>query len=533
MKLFDTLAYRTVFLLLSLVAMDSFSAAQASSSVAIPEVDIVIVGGRVIDPESGLDAQRNVVIKDGIIIQLTQKSVSAKRIIDATGLVVAPGFVDLHAHGQSQVSDRMQAFDGVTTTLELESGILPVAEWYSNQANAGRVLNYGTSAAWTFARIQEFEGLPVQPDLQWFREAFAKNHWVNDPASPQQIDNVVAAIDQGLQEGALGVGINGGYAPGGGFRELLAVHNLAASYGVPTFTHASCDSPNDPDSSAECIGQVIALAASSNNHAHICHLNSSSLRVADVTSKMITNAQKYGIPLSTESYTYGASSTTIGSALFTPEAMEAKGIAPQDIELNGKRLDAVSLKKLRSENPGAIVVLHFLDMPAERSILDQSVLFPGGAIASDTMPWIDTDTGALVDGKQWPLPESAFAHPRSAGTFSRLIAKWVREDKLLSLPEAIRKATLIPANILALSVPQMRKKGRIQVGMDADIIVFDLDRIEDKATFSKPTQPAVGMAYVLVNGVPVIYQGELQLDAQPGRPIRREVKTGLVENKQK
>jgi len=241
----------------------------------------------------------------------------------------------------------------------------------------------------------------------------------------------------------------------------------------------------------------------------------------DVTSEMLRKAQDFGIPLSTEAYTYGASSTVIGSALFSDEAMAAKGIEPEDIEFNGKRLDEKRFRTLRAGNPGAVVVLHFLDMPEEQDTLDQSVLFPGGAIASDAMPWIDRETGELADVAQWPPAPSAFAHPRSAGTFTRLLARWVREGRRISLLDAVRKASLIPAEILESSVGQLRKKGRLQPGMDADLIVFDLSTVEDRATFTEPAQPARGMQYVLVNGEPVIDRGELQLDVRPGRAIRR------------
>tara|TARA_R100000005_G_scaffold26336_1_gene11684 strand:+ start:19465 stop:21075 length:1611 start_codon:yes stop_codon:yes gene_type:complete len=483
--------------------------------------DLVIAGGRVVDPESGLDAVRNLGITGAEIVEISEAQLAGERVIDATGLIVAPGFIDLHSHGQSLVADRMHAYDGVTTTLELESGVLPVDEWYQSQAQAGRALNYGTSAAWTFARIAEFEGLTPRAEVQWFRDAFARKRWVSEPASGEQVHSIIAYLEQGLQEGALGIGINGGYAPGGGFRELLAVHSLAARHDVPTFTHISCDNPQDPDSSAECVGQVIALAASTGNPAHICHLNSSSVRAVDVTAGMIQSARASGIPITTEAYTYGAASTTIGSALFSPDAMAAKGVKAQDIEYNGQRLNEESFKALRAEQPGAIIVKHFLDLPAERGVLDTSVLLPGGAIASDSMPWIDTNTGALIPDDEWPLPETAYAHPRSAGTFTRLLAEWVRESGSLSLMEALRKTSLIPATILQSSVPQMRRKGRLQVGMDADIAIFDLNTVQDRATFANPRQPSAGMHYVLVNGVPVIDEGVLRMDSMPGRAIRR------------
>ena len=483
--------------------------------------EVAITNGRVIDPESRLDAIRNIGITNGKIVAVTEERITGKKTINATGLVIAPGFIDLHAHGQTVIADRMQAFDGVTTALELESGILPIAAWYADQEKAQRVLNYGASAAWTFARISVLENLKAEADLLWFQKAFSLNKWVNNPANPQQITSIIAQIEQGLKEGALGVGINAGYSPGGGFKELMAVHELASTYDVPTFTHISGDFPNDPNSAAESVGQIIAFSTVTGSQAHICHLNSSSLRDIHTTSQMIQVAQKRGLPLTVEAYSYGASSTTIGAALFNPMARKEKNISANQIELNGQPLTEETFKVTREETPGAVVVFKFLDMPKEESILDKSVLFPGGIIASDAMPWVDKTTGAPVDENIWPISQNAFAHPRSAGTYTRLLSHWVRERKALSLSEAIAKSSLYPAQILEKSIHQMKNKGRIQEGMDADIIIFNPDLVKDKATFTEPAQPAVGMKYVLVNGVLVINNGELITNARPGQAIRR------------
>lgn len=483
--------------------------------------DTVIIGGRVIDPETKTDTLYNVGIQEGKIAVLTHQKIDGKEVIEADGLVVAPGFIDLHAHGQSVAADRMQAFDGVTTALELESGILPVGEWYDIQSKVPRVLNYGTSAAWTFARISEMEQLEMEADLRWFQKAFSLQKWVNEPASPEQVENMVARVEEGIKEGSIGIGINAGYAPGGGYKELLAIHALAAKYNVPTFTHISGDFPNDPKSAAENVGQIISYSASLGSQDHICHLNSSSLKDIATTTAMIKNAQERGLDISTEAYTYGASSTTIGAALFNEEAMEKKNIAFSQIELNGIPLSEESFTETRKNTPGAIVVFRFLEMPKEAEILDESVLFPGGAIASDAMPWVDKTTGDPVEDLKWPLDENAFAHPRSAGTYTKLLAHWVREKGDLTLMEAIEKASLIPARILEKSVTQMKFKGRVQEGMDADIIVFDPNTVQDKATFTEPNQPATGMKYVMVNGKYVIKNGQLDLEAHPGKPIRR------------
>lgn len=154
--------------------------------------------------------------------------------------------------------------------------------------------------------------------------------------------------------------------------------------------------------------------------------------------------------------------------------------------------------------------------------MDMSVLYPNAAIASDGMPWAAKD-GSLIQGNVWPLPEGAFAHPRPAGCYSRFISSWVRERNVITLSEAIRKTSLIPAQILETSVPQMRTKGRVQVGSDADIVVFDLATIKDNATFTAPAQLSTGFRHVVVNGTPIIRDGNGLGEARPGKPIRRPI----------
>ena len=182
-----------------------------------------------------------------------------------------------------------------------------------------------------------------------------------------------------------------------------------------------------------------------------------------------------------------------------------------------------SFKELRAKNPGAIVVLHFYELPRDQKLLDMAVLFPGGIIASDAMPWLTTRTGQETDPDVWPLPDDAFAHPRSAGTFTRFLSQYVRDRKLINWPDAIAKASYLPARYLEDTAPQMKKKGRLQVGTDADIVVFDPATVRDRATYEQPNQLSVGMRDVLVNGVFVIRDGELDKKAFPGKPVRRNV----------
>src|SRR6201993_2469436 len=198
---------------------------------------LVISGGRVVDPASGMDATGDVAVVDGKIAAVGSSLGSAERAIDATGLVVAPGFIDLHAHGQSIPADRMQAFDGVTTTLDLEAGVLPVASWYRRWAEKGRVLNYGAAVNWAFARIGAMTGSNDESSLEAFGRAMRDRRWVDNVASETEVAGILDRLARGLDEGGVGIGILNAYAPRAGVQELTSVCQLAATRGVPTFTH--------------------------------------------------------------------------------------------------------------------------------------------------------------------------------------------------------------------------------------------------------------------------------------------------------
>jgi len=489
--------------------------------------DLVVANGRVIDPETGLDDVRSIGIRDGRIAAITNTPLAGRTVLDVSGLVVAPGFIDLHAHGQDLPAARMQAFDGVTTALELESGRLPLSVAYERVAQEGRPINYGFSVSWLFARIAEKEAMEPDGSITFFQDAQRRTGWQHSIATPEETVRIVARIEQGLQDGAIGIGILAGYAPGHGRKEAFAVAQLAAKYGVPTFTHARYMSVIEPQSSFEAIEEIVSLAAATGAHMHINHLNSIAVRDIPRIAELLHGAQGRGLRITTEAYPYGAGSTVVGAELFRGNWRERLGDASAaDIELAGVPFNDATLAEAQEKTPGEWIVAHYLRPDrnaADQDYLDQSVLFPGGAIASDGMRW--TLNGEVITGDVWPLPPEAFAHPRSAGTFTRFLRDYVRERKRESLREGLRRMTLIPAQILEKSVPQMTKKGRVQVGADADLVVFDLATVSDRGTYTQPNQTAVGMRYVIVNGVPVIRDGELVHEALPGQAIRRPIAT--------
>jgi N-acyl-D-glutamate deacylase len=491
------------------------------------EYDLVINNGRVLDPEAKLDAVRNVGIKEGIIALITKEKITGQKSIDATGHVVAPGFIDIHAHGQNIGDYRMQAMQGVTTMVELESGVLPIAEWYEKQAKKNLPINYGAAAGWTFARIATFAGEQPVSSPEYFQNAQSRTDWKMNIATPEQQSQILKLVEQGLDEGGLGIGINAGYAPGSGQKEYFALAELGAERDVATFTHVRYASNMEPQSSFQAVQELIANAAITGAHMHLCHINSTSLKDIHSILTMVDDAFERNINITVGAYLWGAASTVVGAAMFTGEGWrERMGSTANDFQLGTKRMTEEELADYQENKPGTFIIWNFLDEsnPDDVALLDASILHPLILIESDEMFWMfmdEHDRMINYDGEDWPLPKETFSHPRSNGTFAKILRSYVRERGLMTMQEALRKMCLMPARTLEGFVPQMKKKGRLQKGMDADILVFDPETISDVGTYEKPNQPAVGVQSLLVNGELVVDGGKLVLDAAPGRPIRR------------
>lgn len=487
--------------------------------------DAVLRGGRVIDPESGLDAVRDVAIAGDRVARVAAALPPGRRDIDVTGQVVTAGFIDLHSHAFDTAGQRLQATGGVTTALELEAGAAPVRAAYEAAAALGAVVNYGFAASWALARMSVLAGVPLDGSPQAFFANVAGRDWQRAAAAPE-VERILARLEDDIADGALGIGVLAGYAPAASPAEYLAVAALAARAGVPAFTHCRDLVEFTPGTLVDGAEEIVRAAGETGAHMHYCHVNSTTLRHADRVLGLVERARRAGARVSTEAYPYGAGMTSIGAPFLAPERLAERGIGPESLTYapTGERIaSAGRLRELRAADPGGLVIVRHLDEddPADWDLLLRYLLFDQSVVASDAMPLTWTGTGPAPEA--WPLPRGAFTHPRTAGTFARAIRLLTRDGGSLPLPEALAKCSLHPARLLEGHVPAMRRKGRIAEGCDADIVVFDPGAITDLASYDNPVRPSAGIRHVLVNGEFVVRDAELVTGARPGRPVRAKL----------
>jgi N-acyl-D-aspartate/D-glutamate deacylase len=467
--------------LLIISALPSASKSQAS-------YDVVILNGRVIDPESRSDSVRNLGISNGTIKTITTNKLQGRTVIDARGLVVSPGFIDLHQHGQDEENYRFKAMDGVTTALELEVGTGDIDAWYA-QREQKSLINYGVSAGHLAARMAAMhEPVTFLPTGDAARR----------PATDAEISEMKQRLEEGLKRGAVAVGFGIQYTPNASRWEILEMFRVAARYGASCHVHMRHAGVKEPGSSIQALEEVISAAAITGAPLHVVHIHSTGGPATPKLLQIIAEAKSRKLDVTTECYPYIAGMTDIKSAIFDEGWQAVFGIDYKDLQwaATGERLTKETFNEYRKTG-GMVAVFSMTE-----EIVTAAIKSPLTIIASD---------GILDKGK---------GHPRTAGTYSRVLGNYVRDQRALTLMDALSKMTLMPAQRLERRVPSMRNKGRIRIGADADLTVFDPQSIRDKSTFQDAAQYAEGIKFVLVNGVLIVKDGHLQPGIYPGRAVR-------------
>lgn len=497
--------------LIALLCVFTFSSITRAAHTA-EELDLVIAGGRVIDPSSGLDAIRTVGIRGDEIVVLSTGPLVGKRTIDATGLVVAPGFIDLHTHSPNPIGQRYQLLDGVTTALELEAGAHPIESFGKELADGARI-HYGASVGWASARVEAKLGLrqehlllskprPVSLRGVWtvLRVLFGgnPNEVYVENATPGERDKMRALLNQSLDRGALGIGVPLDYfSEGVDEDELRMVFDVAGKRETILYIHVRRGVNGDPAG----LREALRLAAETGAAVHICHIQHNAMRNIELFLREIREARARGVDVTTELLPYNAGSALISSAVFGRNWREIFAIDYGDVEwaATGMRFDEATWNEYREKHPQGQVVHHYVQEEWTRLALVE----PGVMVVSDLLPMFN---------------ETDMVAPHN-GAFSRILGRYVREKGVLDLSTALSKMTSLPANRLAAFFPAFAKKGRVAEGADADLTIFDADTILDRATYGNPFQPSAGIHTVIVSGQVAVDEGELMSEVFAGERI--------------
>jgi N-acyl-D-aspartate/D-glutamate deacylase len=447
-----------------------------------PSYDLVVANGRVIDPESALDAVRHLGIRGGAIEAISETPLVGTRVVDAAGLVVAPGFVDLHEHGQQEEAYRMMVRDGVTSAFELEVGTGDVAAWYAAR-EGGQIVNYGVAIGHIPARMKVLgdPGTGLLP----------AGIGGSGVATEEQMAAMETILREGLAQGAVAMGFGSAYTPGAPISEIERMFRVAAQGGAVAHIHMR--------GGVAGLQETIRAAAAARAPLHIVHVNSSAGDDLDQFLATIQAARDSGQDVTTEAYPYGAGMTEIQSALFDDwPTWSNERFAQHQLVSTGERLTRTTFEKARKT--GGTVIIHGRSEQQTRT----AIASPLSMIASD---------GFIENGR---------GHPRTSGTYAKVLGRYVRDEGALTMMDALRRMSLEPARRLERRTPAMANKGRIRLGADADLTVFDAATVIDRATYEDATIPSAGIPYVVIGGQVVVDRGEITA-ARPGRAIRAAV----------
>lgn len=406
--------------------------------------DVVIRNGRVMDPETRLDAAGlNVGIRGKTIIAITNQPLAGRLEIDAAGRVVAPGFIDILSYNPNSYGVWYKLADGVTTNLAMHGAPGTDGDmkaWYRIYERQRPPVHFGGAFLYGAARIKLGVG----------------NYRA---ATPTQLARLVTLFERALEDGALGISLSLEYEPGISDAELQAMMGVARRYQVPVFFHVRYSTVEPPGTNFDALREVLSLARRTGVTVHIEHITSTGGTFSMPESlRLLQAARDEGLDVTACAYPYPYWGSPLNSARFSKGWQRRFHIDYGDLQLAGsaERLTPSSFRQYRRK--GKLAVAY-------------AILEPGNN-----------------------------NHPRAAGTFTRTLGVYVRERRVLTLMEALEKITLLPARRLQAQAPALRRKGRLQLGADADVVVFDPEKVSDRATVEHPNRFAVGIDYVLVAG---------------------------------
>lgn len=466
------------------VSISSYAAAGTPADASGP-YDVVIRGGRILDPDTHRDVTGLAIgIRARTVAAITSDPIRGRQEIDAAGRVVAPGFIDILSYNPNAYGVWYKLADGVTTNLAMhgaEGTGGDMAAWYRAYERQRPPVNFGGGFHYEAARARIGVGR-------------------YGTASPGQMDRLMDLAARALDDGALGIAMSPEYAPGTSTVEIEAMMRVAARYGVPVFLHVRYSDMEPPGTNLEALDEVIGAARRTGAPIHIDHINSTggthSMRAS---LRLLQEARAAGVDVTACIYPYPYWATYLSSARFDAGWQKRFGITYSDLQIPGTtaRLTPETFRQHR--RLGTLAVAYAIP---EADVIE--------ALRS---PFVMLGSDAILE----PANRN---HPRAAGTFSRTLGLYVRERRVLSLMDALAKMTIMPARRLEARAPALARKGRLQEGADADIVIFDPARVRSRATVERPNQFAEGIDYVLVGGRVVRDPGGFRTEVRAGEAIR-------------